>query len=377
MDMKANRRDFLRNAGIGAATLAAGADAFARGVKPKGIPRWRGFNLLNFYQALAPGEWSSLAIDEDFCRWISDWGFDFLRIPMDYWFWVDSDCRETRTLNPGDVNKIRESVLEKVDRMIDTAGKYGLHVSLNFHRAPGYCINDPEREPFVLWRDKAAQDAFYFHWGVFAKRYKGVSPRKLSFNLLNEAPSAREGYMSREDYITIMSNAAAVIRSHSPKRPIIVDGLSVGNDVIPELIPLNIIQSVHGYIPALISHYRASWVDKGAFPTPTWPTAPDANGKPWDRSRLEEHYTQWGELAARGVGVHCGECGCWNRTPYPVFLAWFGDVMDILKGYGIGYSLWQFQGGFGVLDSGRDDVQYEDWYGHKLDRSLLTLLQKY
>ena len=51
--------------------------------------------------------------------------------------------------------------------------------------------------------------------------------------------------------------------------------------------------------------------------------------------------------------------------------------MDILKGYGIGYSLWQFRGGFGILDSGRDDIEYEDWYGHKLYRTLLTMLQKY
>jgi hypothetical protein len=30
-----------------------------------------------------------------------------------------------------------------------------------------------------------------------------------------------------------------------------------------------------------------------------------------------------------------------------------------------------------VLNSGRDDVAYEDWYGRKLDRKLLALMQKY
>jgi len=29
------------------------------------------------------------------------------------------------------------------------------------------------------------------------------------------------------------------------------------------------------------------------------------------------------------------------------------------------------------MDSGRTDVDYEDWHGHKLDRKLLDLLQKY
>jgi hypothetical protein len=30
-----------------------------------------------------------------------------------------------------------------------------------------------------------------------------------------------------------------------------------------------------------------------------------------------------------------------------------------------------------VMDSGRADVQYEDFRGHKLDRKMLDLLQRY
>lgn len=76
------------------------------------------------------------------------------------------------------------------------------------------------------------------------------------------------------------------------------------------------------------------------------------------------------------MGVHCGECGCWNKTPHDVFLAWFKDVLEILSENGIGFALWEFVGSFGILDSGREDVEYEDWYGHKLDRKLLDLLMK-
>ena len=65
-----------------------------------------------------------------------------------------------------------------------------------------------------------------------------------------------------------------------------------------------------------------------------------------------------------------------NKTPHQVFLAWFSDVLDILGKNKIGFALWEFVGSFGVLDSGRTDVKYENWYGHKLDRDLLTLLQK-
>ena len=75
--------------------------------------------------------------------------------------------------------------------------------------------------------------------------------------------------------------------------------------------------------------------------------------------------------------MHCGECGCWNRTPHEVFLAWFEDVLDLLTSHGIGYALWNFRGAFGVLDSGRADVAYEPWHGHQLDRALLELLRRH
>ncbi|HKK43856.1 MAG TPA: hypothetical protein VJ963_15680, partial [Bacteroidales bacterium] len=82
-------------------------------------------------------------------------------------------------------------------------------------------------------------------------------------------------------------------------------------------------------------------------------------------------------LVKKGIGVHCGESGCWKKTPHKVFLSWFGDVTDILSEHGIGFALWNFRGDFGILDSGRTDVEYTDWYGHKLDSELLALLKKH
>lgn len=78
-----------------------------------------------------------------------------------------------------------------------------------------------------------------------------------------------------------------------------------------------------------------------------------------------------------GVGVHASEAGGYNKTPHAAFLKWMADVLQVLKSYDIGWGLWNFRGDFGVLDSNRTDVEYEDWHGHKLDRKLLTLLQYY
>ncbi len=374
-----NRRAFLKTAAVAAAGVvlrsAAGA-APAQTPAQTAIPRWRGFNLTDFFQALDRGEQGAGMVSEDDLKWIRDWGFDFIRIPMDYWLWIDANWRETRTLSPDDMYKITEKTMEKVDRAVELGTEHGLHVSLNFHRAPGYCINNSEREPFVLWSDQRAEDAFVFHWDLFAKRYRGVSVKDLSFNLVNEAPRVREGYMSAEDYRRVMTRAAETIRRHTPDRTIIIDGLSVGNEVVANMIPTGVAQSVHAYTPAGISHYRASWVDRNLdFPTPTWPLLNKDGSVKCDRSTLEAHYAPWAELARKGIGVHCGEAGCYNKTPYEVFYAWYADVMDILKGHGIGYALWNFRGSFGILDTGRTDIELEDWHGHKLDRRLLTLLQ--
>lgn len=380
----ASRRDFLRTAGVTAAVALGGGLPTLTGREPvqdrpqNAIPRWRGFNLLNFFQAFARGDRSDAQVPEDDLRMIRDWGFDFIRIPMDYWLWIDSDWPQTHQLSVDDVYKIKDSVLEQVDRTVELGEKYGLHVSLNFHRAPGYCINDSEREPFVLWTDPRAEEAFVFHWDLFARRYRGVPSKQLSFNLVNEAPAPREGYMSREDYRRVMTRATEAIRAHTPDRLIIIDGLSVGNVVVDEMISTGVAQSVHAYTPAGISHYRASWVDRrNSFPTPTWPLLNHDGSVQCDRETLEKHYAPWGALVRQGIGVHCGEGGSYNKTPHRVFLDWMTDVLEILYSHNIGWALWNFRGSFGVVDSEREDVDYQTVAGHQVDGALLQLLQKY
>jgi aryl-phospho-beta-D-glucosidase BglC (GH1 family) len=326
-----------------------------------------------------------------------DWGFDFVRLPMAYPFYLDID--RSKPISTEDVRRIDPRRVDEIDRLVTLAQSSGLHVSLNLHRAPGYCVNAGFHEPFNLWRDPQALDAFCFHWNLWATRYRGLSRDRISFDLVNE-PSLREDMNDQHSkhsavpgdvYRRVAQAAAKVIRAANPTHLIIADGNETGTKIIPEIADLNIAQSCRGYHPAIISHYRAPWAfqDIDHLPDPRWPgnvEFRDVNPKTGNvttrtetlgRDMLDKFYAPWIGLMRQGVGVHCGECGCWNRTPHAVFLAWFGDVLDILTTNGIGYALWQFDGGFGVLNSGRDDVAYEDWHGQKLDRKLLTLLQKY
>lgn len=366
--MMTDRRSFLRSAAAAAVTVAGAGTAGCQPVTEPApdkaaaqvvLSRWRGFNLLEMFTTQSKGHFQ-----EDDFRWISDWGFDFVRLPMCYTLWTRGD----------DVYAIDEAMLEHVDRAVEYGDRYGVHVCLNFHRAPGYSVNPERKEPFNLWRDQAALDAFCFHWQLFARRYKGISSQRVSFNLVNE-PANPNDQMSRADHERVMRAAAAAIREIDPQRLILVDGLSWGRDAVPELADLGVAQSTRAYDPMSVSHYQASWVNEKNWPEPAWPGS--YRGVRWDREALEERYQPWIELAARGVGVHCGEGGAFNRTPHAVFLAWLHDVLDILTGAGIGYALWNFRGSFGILDSERRDVDYTDWHGHKLDGELLRLLQSF
>ena len=378
---------FLKNSAIAAAGISLAGElavSSCTSVSHNKLPRWKGFNLLDFFSPNPPRTpGGSNRTTEDDLKWMADWGFDFVRLPMAYPRYLDFD--RSRDITKEEVYKFDEKVLEEVDNLIFMAHKYNLHVSLNLHRGPGYCINAGFHEPYNLWKDKDARDAFNSHWSMWANRYKSMSPDTLSFDLLNEPAYiedmndqyAQKGPVPADIYRKVAEGASKAIWEVNKKRLIVADGNGGGNSVIPEIEDMGIAQSCRGYFPGLVSHYQASWVwkDPSQAPMPVWPG--EIDGKHYGRESLEEFYKPWIELKNRGVGVHCGECGCYNKTPHNVFLAWFGDVIDILTNEGIGYALWNFRGDFGILDSRRADIEYIEWYGHKLDSKLLDLLKRY
>jgi endoglucanase len=376
------RREFIKSSAAASLGLGLlGSDLFAQSKKANPLPQWRGFNILDFFSP-DPKERINDTTEEHF-KWMRDWGFDFVRIPIAYPSYISFD--RSRSIKKDEVYNIDKAAVERIEKIIYLAHKQKMHVSINLHRAPGYCINAGFNEPFNLWKDQEALDAFCFHWSMWAKKYKNVSRKKISFDLVNE-PAMRENMNDQHSkittlpgdvYLKVAAAAAKVIRNENPNHLIVADGNDGGGSVTPELIDLNVAQSCRGYYPFQISHYKAPWANKDPdnLPKPVW------NGKlgDWELNRkvLEDYYKPWIELSKKDVGVHCGESGCWNKTPHDVFLAWFNDVLGVLTPHKIGFGIWNFIGDFGILDSGRADVEYENWYGHKLDRKFLKLLKKY
>lgn len=378
------RRSFLKHTGLITLGLSLAEKAALAAMHSKFVnklPKWKGFNLLDFFSP-NPAPATRPTTEEHF-KWMRDWGFDFVRVPIAYPYYLQFD--RSKNITPEDIYHVDKQKVDEIRALVAMAHKYDMHVSLNLHRAPGYCINAGFHEPYNLWTDTAAQDAFYWHWNMWANLYKNVSRKKISFDLLNE-PSMREdmndqhsraGAVPGEVYRKVAKGALEAIRKENPDHLVIADGNSVGNSVTPELIDLDLAQSCRGYYPHAISHYKAPWANKDPdhLPEPLWPG--QVGNQYLSRPMLESYYKPWIELAQKGVGVHCGECGAWNKTPHGVFIAWFSDVLDILSANQIGFATWNFIGDFGILDSGREDVIYEDWYGHKLDRRLLDLMKKH
>ncbi len=100
----------------------------------------------------------------------------------------------------------------------------------------------------------------------------------------------------------------------------------------------------------------------------------ETQGREWHWQQCVE---PWVDLQAQGVGVMVGEFGAYNKTPHDVVLRWMEDSLANWQKADFGWALWCFRGSFGILDSGREDVVYEDFEGHKLDRKMLELLQKH
>jgi len=321
------------------------------------LPRWRGFNLLEKFTE----RHNAPFVETDF-EWMAEWGFDFVRLPLSYRCWSPGD--------PAHWLEIDESVLVHIDRAVEVGRQHGIHVNLNLHRAPGYCVNPPA-EPLDLFSDEQALEACAHHWAHFAARYRGIPNDRLSFDLLNEP-----GDIPAEPYVRVVERLVSAIREQDPDRLIIADGLRWGNTPVPELARLHIAQSTRGYVPMRISHYKASWVRSEDWDEPTWPLT--VEGDSWDRERLaREMIEPWKALEAMGVGVHVGEWGAFQHTPHSVVLAWMRDQLDLWQAAGWGWAMWNLRGSFGILDSGRADVTYEDFHGHHLDRAMLELIREH
>lgn len=321
---------------------------------------WRGANLIELFSTSA--RWAEQfplhlgkGIQESDVAALAELGLTFARIPLSYlWFGVGPYAR---TLDP--------SRLVLIDRAVELGRRYGIHVSLNLHRAPGYCINSRSHfdtpEPGDLFADRDCQELFRGFWVELARRYAHIPPEELSFDLLNEPPETDEAV-----FAMVFGRTAEHVWRASPERTVVLEGWDAGLRPPPREWALHprVVASVHLYKPFALTHHRAPWV----APTeeePAWPLRmdladarrdgyvplPGETTATWDDGALERVLRPWFELVDAGGAVHVGEMGAYSAAPAAVRAAWLDAAVRVLERHGVGWALWNLRGPFGLADT--------------------------
>lgn len=331
--------------------------------RQKILPKWRGFNLPDMFSTKREGYFS----EEDF-KMMSDWGFNFVRLPLSYRIWSSID-------NPYEIS---EEKIAPLDEAVYFGKKYGIHTNIAFHRIPGYCVCSTEDvgEKYNFWRDDEARRAAAFQWREIAKRYKNESNDSVSFNIINE-PELEVCY---KDYHDAHQACVDAIYEISPDRLIMLDGI---HGYYPPLEAMRNFDkcgfSIHCYEPGIVTHQG---VGEGHMDKVPWPhnRKYGAYGERTVRNigELDGIIALWAAASEIfNVGVHCGEFGCFYKLPHKYACAYVEDYLAVMQKYNIGWAMWNLRGCFGIMDNGREDCEMIDFCGHKLDVKMLKILQKY
>ena len=144
--------------------------------------------------------------DERVLDAVAAWGFNFIRLPTDYRSWsID-----------GDPHRADESVLALVDNTLDACRHAGSASFTEPAPRAGYIITGWETEPYNLWTDRPARDAFVATWERFARRYADVPPQDLSFDLVNEPPALGLRGFTRDAHEAVVRRPS---RASGPSHP--------------------------------------------------------------------------------------------------------------------------------------------------------------
>jgi endoglucanase len=230
----------------------------------------------------------------------------------------------------------------------------------------------PDDDFKAQMKDDVFVQKFADFWHALARHYARYDPERVFLEVMNE-PVMSDPYR----WSGIQSKLVAAIREGAPQHTIIATGAKWSND--DELVfldPLrdpNVIYSFHFYFPYLFTHqgstwgtYSWQWVKGLSYPsTPESATraaaaVPDAQDRlavirygyeHWDAARIDAEINQAAEWSHKNrVPVMCSEFGVYREYSDPRDrAAWLHDVRTSLEKHGIGWTVWDYSGSFGVV----------------------------
>jgi endoglucanase len=286
-------------------------------------------------------------------------GLDHLRIP------IDEDQMWNEQGQPD------AEAFDLLNAALDWCADLGLRAVVDLHILRSHYFLDPDPP---LYRDPAEADGFAGLWRSLSQHLHTRPTDRVAYELLNEAVAPNP-----DDWNRVAQAAFAAVRTLEPERTIVLgsnhfcmpgtfDRLAVPQDD-------HCILTFHFYFPMLITHYTAGWTGTGAYTGPVnypgtlvQPSDLAAVTDPQLAKALADELHQYDRaamvaelakpLAVRartGYPLYCGEFGCYYRTPQPLRVAWYRDVMQTLNDHQIAWANWDYKGSFGLFSANGPD----------------------
>jgi aryl-phospho-beta-D-glucosidase BglC (GH1 family) len=315
--------------------------------------------------------------EKDFKR-IKGWGFNHVRLPVDYFNFFRGENLEQD-----------KSAFEILDKAVDNILNSGLGLILDLHKCPGHDFHlGALGEAQSFFTDRRCREDAKKVWSVLAERYGAKDGVMLE--ILNEpvAPSS-------EVWNEVKDELFWHIRKAAPKAPIVV-GSNKWNtpSEFKDLNPLdddNVLYSFHSYQPVIFTHQFAAWIPDPYFRQKrSWPgfydppqdrdakTKLNLEDGAWDKERLRRTMENALDFRAKfNVPVACNEFGVYVQVERQGQLNWLRDFMSLLQEADVGFSYWNYKNlDFGIISTGeslhKDLPQYNN--PERIDSELVEIL---
>jgi endoglucanase len=366
-----NRRRVIRRivllAGLLFGLLLAPQSA-ASEVAPERLDRLaRGINLSHWFSQVHPAEAYTLehlrshtsAADLDA---IAAAGFGHVRLPID----------PLRFLEDDDPGRIRADWLDELDRAIGMLLERDLAVIVDLHAFGPFIGRLQDHDDQIGQVERL--------WTALCARLVQHDPDRVFIELMNE-PKLNDAAR----WQLIAGRLHAAVRAAAPAHTIVLSGkhYSGAGDlaVLEPVADPNVVYNFHCYDPMIFTHQAATWTwwpwkHCTDVPYPSDPetvqTAVETAGhdrskgllreygeQRWDRARLAAVVDQAADWGRRhGVAITCNEFGVYTKAaPRESRLRWIADAVAIFEQRDIGWSMWDYQGGFSLKDEAASSAE--------------------
>jgi endoglucanase len=319
----------------------------------------RGINLSHWFAQSVIGSYPKTYLDsrttERDIALIAEMGFDHVRFTLD----------PAPLADPSDMGKLNAEYLAYVDQALGLIFKHGLAVIVDVHPSDEFKIK--------LRTDNDHVAGFARFWGALAKHLSGLDPARVFLEVINE-PMVEDPYR----WWGIQAKVIAAMRAGAPRHIIIATGHRwSGKNELLALEPLdarNVIYNFHFYEPFIMTHQGATWAGDQlpALAGVPYPSSPEAvapllpkvenpatrkwleryGEERWNAERIDREIAEVAAWAKKhNVRVTCNEFGVYRKVAAPAArAALLRDVRTALEKYGIGWAMWDYSGGFSVVN---------------------------